>query len=221
MRGADTPIRVVMWPRGRDWYRRVPQMLAGLAVLALAVVLGVRADLGLAPWDVLHQGLADLTGIAFGTVTIIVGLAVFVLWIPLREKPGLGTIANVFLVGLIIDVLLPLIATPQALVWRIVMLGGSLLCFGIAVGLYIGSGLGAGPRDGLMTGLAARSLPLWAVRTGIELTVLVIGFALGGTVGIGTIVLAFGIGPCAHLMLRIFRLREPAEEPTGIGMSGE
>ena len=221
MRGPDTPIQVVTWPRGRDWYRRVPQMFLGLVILAVAVSLSVRAGLGVAPWDVLHEGLADLTGLGFGTVVIIVGIVVFLLWIPLRERPGLGTLANAVLVGVFIDLLLPLTPEPTALGVRVGMLVLSLLCFGLAVGVYIGAGLGAGPRDGLMTGLAARGFPIWLVRTLIEAAVLVAGFLLGGTVGIGTVVIAFGTGPLAHVMLRIFRLREPPEEPTGIGTTGE
>lgn len=218
---ALTPIAVVTWPRGRDWYRRVPRMLVGLVILALAVVLALRANLGLAPWDVLHQGLGDLLGIPIGTTAILVGVVVLTLWIPLRERPGLGTIANMVLVGLCIDVLDPLFPTTDTLPVRIALLVASLVCFGIASGLYIGAGLGAGPRDGLMTSIAARGIPLWLVRTVIEVTVLGIGAALGGTIGIGTVVLAFGIGPAAHLALYALRLREPASEPTGVGLSGE
>jgi uncharacterized membrane protein YczE len=218
---GDKPITVVVWPRGRDWYRRVPMMLVGLAVLALAVTLSVQAHLGLSPWDVLHQGLQDKTGIDFGTITIIVGFVVLLLWIPLREKPGLGTVSNMVLLGLFIDALLVVIPKPEPLAVRIPMLIASLVCFGIGIGLYVGAGLGAGPRDGLMTSIAARGFPIWAVRTAIEVTVLMIGLTLGGTIGIGTVVLALGVGPCAHVALRVLRLREPAEEPTGIGLSGE
>ena len=221
LRGADTPIEVVTWPRGRDWTRRVPRMFVGLVFLALAVVLALRADLGLAPWDVLHQGLGDQLGIPMGTTAIIVGFVVLLLWIPLREKPGLGTVANMICVGLFIDLMTPWFPHVHGLPAQVALLAASLVCFGISTGLYIGSGLGAGPRDGLMTNIAARGLPIWAVRTVIEVTVLAIGYVLGGTVGIGTAILAFGIGPAAHVALRVLRLREPVEEPTGIGLSGE
>ena len=149
------------------------------------------------------------------------GFVVLLLWIPLREKPGLGTISNMVLLGLFIDVLLVIVPKPDALAVRIPMLAASLACFGIGIGLYIGAGLGAGPRDGLMTSIAARGFPIWVVRTAIELTVLAIGLMLGGTVGVGTVVLALGVGPCAHVALRALRLREPADEPTGVGLSGE
>ncbi|MFZ4516332.1 MAG: YczE/YyaS/YitT family protein [Acidimicrobiia bacterium] len=220
-RPADHPVSVVAWPRGRDWGQRVPRMLCGLAVLAIAVVLALRAGLGLAPWDVLHQGLGELLGIPIGTTAILVGFVVLLGWIPLRERPGLGTVANMLFVGLGIDVLYPLVPSPSFLAVRIGFLGASLLCFGIATGLYIGAGLGAGPRDGLMTSIAARGVPLWLVRTVIEVTVLVIGALLGGTVGVGTVVLALGIGPAAHVCLHLLRVREPAQAPTGIGLSGE
>lgn len=221
LRGTDTPIEVVMWPRGRDWARRVPRMFVGLVFLAVAVVLALRANFGLAPWDVLHQGLGDQLGLPMGTTAIIVGFVVLILWLPLREKPGLGTVANMICVGLFIDLMTPWFPHATNPIERGVFLALSLVCFGIATGLYIGSGLGAGPRDGLMTSIAGRGVPIWLVRTVIELTVLAIGWVLGGTVGVGTAILAFGIGPCAHVALRVLRLKEPASEPTGIGLSGE
>jgi uncharacterized membrane protein YczE len=196
-------------------------MLLGLVLLAAAIVISVRAGLGVAPWDVLHEGLADRTGLDFGTVVVIVGFGAFLFWIPLREKPGIGTAINVVLVGVLIDLMLPVVPEPEALAVRIAMLVAALALFGISVGMYVGAGLGAGPRDGLMTGIAARGLPLWLVRTIIEVGVLILGYALGGTVGIGTVVLAFGTGPIAHAMLRVFRVREPVEQPTGIGMAGD
>jgi uncharacterized membrane protein YczE len=164
----------------------------------------VLAGLGLDPWDVLHQGLARQTGIAIGTWSILVGAIVLCLWIPLRQRPGLGTLCNVVAIGGVMDVVLWLVPAPHGLTLRVVCLAGGVFLNGVATGAYIGAGLGPGPRDGLMTGLAARGHSIRVVRTAIELTVLVSGFALGGSVGIGTVVYALAIGPLAHVFIPLF-----------------
>lgn len=191
--------------------RRIVQLYVGLVLYGISLALLVRADLGLDPWDVLHQGVSEHTGLAIGTVTIIAGAIVLVLWIPLRERPGLGTVSNVIVVGLVMNVALELIARTGHLAVRIPeLLGGVLLC-GLATGLYVGAALGPGPRDGLMTGLVRRTgRSVRVVRTGIEVTVLVTGWLLGGSVGIGTIVFALAIGPVAQYFLRVFSVPERA-----------
>ena len=162
--------------------------------------------LGLDPWDVLHQGLSRQIGLGVGTWAIIVGVAVLVLWIPLRQRPGIGTVLNVVLVGSVIDLILATVSPPHALAARIALLIGGVVLNGIATGAYIGAGLGPGPRDGLMTGLAARGHPIRVVRTAIELTVLAGGWALGGTVGVGTVVYALSIGPLAHFFIPLLTI---------------
>jgi uncharacterized membrane protein YczE len=161
----------------------------------------VAADLGLGPWEVLHQGVSFHTPIPIGTVGIITGLLVLLLWLPLGERFGLGTALNVVLIGIVIDVTLIWLTTPGADTLRWAYLVGGVVMVGVASGFYIGAGLGPGPRDGLMTGIARRGLPIGSVRTGIEVTVLVGGWALGGTIGIGTVFFALGIGPLVHFFL--------------------
>jgi len=180
----------------------------GLLLYGLAAALQVRSGLGLDPWDVFHQGLSRHIGLAIGTVVIIVGAAVLLLWIPLRQWPGLGTISNAILIGLSMNWSLALLPHGGALGWRITeMLGGIVLC-GIATGMYIGAAFGPGPRDGLMTGLARRTgRSIRLVRTGIEVTVLAAGWILGGTVGIGTVLYAVSIGPLAQIFLPLFEVR--------------
>jgi len=199
--------------------RRLPQLLIGLWLYGFAMAMFVRSGLGLDPWDVFHSGLQRLFGVSFGTIVIAVGFAVLLLWIPLRQWPGLGTIANAVVIGLAADSTLAII--PQATDWRIswTLLIGGLLLNGLAGGLYIGSQLGPGPRDGLMTGLARRTgWSLRLVRTGLELTVLAVGWLLGGVVGIGTVVYALAIGPLVQLFLPLVmvRLDEPSIEPEGV-----
>ena len=189
-------------PSRTELRRRVPRLLLGLVLYGLGVAMLVEADLGLAPWEVLHQGISFNTGIPIGTVGIITGLVVLLLWIPLGERIGLGTILNVLLIGIVIDLTLwqwPIGETSTWLQWAL-LIGGTLVV-ALGSGFYIGAGLGPGPRDGLMTGLAKRGIPLGWARAGIELTVLFIGYLLGGTVGVGTLVFAFGIGPLVALTL--------------------
>ncbi|WP_433829396.1 YczE/YyaS/YitT family protein [Actinoplanes sp. CA-015351] len=193
-----------------DLFRRVPQLFVGLFLYGVSMALMVESDLGLNPWDVFHQGLSEVTGISFGWIVLIVGVPVLLLWIPLRQRPGFGTIANLVVVGFSADAALYVLPMGEGIPAKVGYLVGGILLNGFATGLYIGSRMGPGPRDGLMTGLAARfpRLSLRVIRTGIELTVLVAGFLLGGTVGIGTIAYALAIGPLAHLFLPLLTVPE-------------
>ncbi|MEV8091399.1 YczE/YyaS/YitT family protein [Streptomyces nigra] len=189
----------------RHLTRRLSQLYAGLALYGASSAMLVRAGLGLEPWGVLHQGLAERTGLTIGVVSIIVGAAVLLLWIPLRQRPGLGTVSNVFVVGLAMDGTLALLPETHSLAARIPLLVAGIVLNGVATGLYIAARFGPGPRDGLMTGLhqrTGRSIRL--MRTAVEITVVATGFALGGTVGVGTILYALSIGPLAQLFLRVF-----------------
>ncbi|MFK0290605.1 YitT family protein [Streptomyces sp. NPDC090442] len=177
--------------------------------------LMVRAGLGLEPWSVFNQGIARHTGLTIGTVTIVTGALILLLWVPLRQRPGLGTISNVVILGLVMDATLELVPAVRPLAVRIPLLVTAVLLNGAATGLYLSARFGAGPRDGLMTGLHRRTgRPLRLVRTCIELTVLVAGFALGGSVGVGTVVYALAIGPLAQFFLRRFAIEGLAERPS-------
>ncbi|MET9978575.1 YitT family protein [Streptomyces microflavus] len=191
--------------------RRLVQLYAGLALYGASSALLVRAGLGLEPWGVLHHGLTELTGISIGVVSIIVGAIVLLLWIPLRQRPGLGTVSNVFVVGLAMDGTLALVGGLDGLGIRIPVMVLGIVLNGVATGLYISARFGPGPRDGLMTGLnrvTGRSIRL--VRTAIEVAVVVTGFLLGGSLGAGTVLYALAIGPLAQLFLRVFELPAPA-----------
>jgi uncharacterized membrane protein YczE len=181
------------------------QLYTGLALYGASSALLVASGLGLEPWNVLHQGLAKLTGLTIGVVSIVVGAAVLLLWIPLRQRPGLGTVSNVFVVGLAMDGTLALVPDAHALTVRVPLLLAGIVLNGAATGLYISASFGPGPRDGLMTGLnrrTGRSIRL--MRTVVEVAVVVTGFALGGTIGVGTVLYAVSIGPLAQLFLRVF-----------------
>lgn len=180
---------------------RLVNLYVGLVLFGLSIALMVRAELGLASWDVLHQGIAERTGLRFGWVVIVVAALVLVLWVPLRQRPGFGTVNNVVLVGLVADASLDVLPTPHGYLARGLVLVAGILLNGLATGLYIGAGLGPGPRDGLMTGLAARGHSVRVVRTAIELTVLAAGWLLGGEVGVGTVLYAVSIGPLAHYLI--------------------
>ncbi|MFF3486908.1 YitT family protein [Streptomyces sp. NPDC002701] len=185
--------------------RRLLQLYAGLALYGASAALLLEAGLGMEPWGVLHQGLAELTGLTVGVVSIIVGAAVLVLWLPLRQRPGLGTVSNVFVVGLAMDGTLALLPQAHTLTVRVPLMAAGILLNGTATGLYIAARFGPGPRDGLMTGFhrrTGRSIRL--VRTTLEVAVVTTGFVLGGTVGVGTVLYALAIGPLAQLFLRVF-----------------
>ncbi|WP_432028105.1 YczE/YyaS/YitT family protein [Streptomyces sp. 1222.5] len=195
--------------------RRSIQLYAGLALYGASSALLVRAGLGLEPWNVLHQGLAGLTGLTIGVVSIVVGAAVLLLWIPLRQRPGLGTVSNVFVVGLAMDGTLALLPDAHALAVRVPLLLAGIVLNGVATGLYIAADFGPGPRDGLMTGLhrrTGRSIRL--MRTGVEIAVVVTGFLLGGTIGIGTVLYAVSIGPLAQFFLRMFAVPPASDRST-------
>ena len=182
--------------------RRLPQLVVGLLLYGASLAMMVRGALGLAPWDVLHSGFIRHVPMTIGQAVVLLSFVVLLLWIPLREKPGIGTVANAVLVGLAADATLAVLAEPDSVVLRVGLLVGGLVLNGLATALYIGSQLGRGPRDGLMTGLARRTgLSLRLVRTALEVTVVVIGLLLGGALGLGTVVYALAIGPLAQLML--------------------
>jgi uncharacterized membrane protein YczE len=185
--------------------RRLVQLAVGLTLYGVSMGMMVRSGLGLDPWDVFHYGIAQHLPVSFGTVTIIVGAAVLLLWIPLRQWPGLGTVANVIVIGLATDATLGLLDAPDAMVARVGLLVGGIVLNGLAGALYIGSQFGPGPRDGLMTGLVRRTgRSFRVVRTSIEVTVLVVGWLMGGVVGLGTVLYAVLIGPVLQVFLPIF-----------------
>ncbi|MFE3790148.1 membrane protein YczE [Streptomyces goshikiensis] len=207
---SSTPPRPA--PRARRLPRRLSQLYVGLALYGASSAFLVRAGLGLDPWDVFHQGLAERLGWSIGTVSVAVGALVLLLWVPLRQRPGLGTVSNVFAVGLSMDATLAVLPDAHGPVPQAALLTAGIVLNGVATGLYISAAFGPGPRDGLMTGLhrrTGRSVRL--VRTGIELTVLAAGFLLGGTAGVGTIAYALAIGPLSQLFLKVFALPEPVE----------
>ena len=194
---------------------RLVRCLLGLVLLGVGLGLIVAADLGVAPWDVLHQGLSERLGITIGTASIAVGIVVLLAWIPLRERPGLGTVLNVFVIGATMDLTLAVVERPDPLWSRVLHLAFGVWLWGPGSGLYIGSGLGSGPRDGVMTGLARRGLPVGRVRSAIEVAALAVGFLLGGTVGVGTLVFAVGVGPNVAWWLPRLDMRDgTADTPT-------
>ncbi len=208
---------VVSLPNARELRRRLPPLVAGLVVMGFAIAISVRASLGVAPWDVFHQGVARFTGISFGLVVVLVGMVVLVAWIPLHQRLGIGTVINTLSVGLIANLGLYLVPEQHRLAIRIPFLVIALVMFGVGGGLYIGAGLGPGPRDGLMTAITARGHRLWVVRTTMECSVLVVGFVLGGHVGVGTVLIALGIGPLTHAALRRFHLPVHGDTPEVLG----
>lgn len=189
---------------------RIARCVVGLAVFAVGIALLLHAHLGAAPWDVFHTGITNKTGIAVGTVTIITGLVLLLLWIPLGETVGLGTILNAVEIGFVVDLVLPVIPEPDMIAIRAAMMLGGIVVIAIGSGLYIGAGLGPGPRDGLMTGFARRGVSIRVARTSIEVAVLLVGIALGGAIGLGTAVFALGIGPLVQFFLPRLQMRQPS-----------
>jgi uncharacterized membrane protein YczE len=195
--------------------RRLVQLFAGLTLYGWSMAMLVRSELGLDPWDVFHDGVSRWIGLSFGTVVILVGLAVLALWIPLRQWPGLGTVANAVVIGLVTDLGLAVLSTPDSLLARGGLLVGGVVLNGLAGGMYIGSQFGAGPRDGLMTGLVRRTgRSIRLVRTSLEITVLALGWLLGGVVGVGTVLYALAIGPLVQLFLPPLTVELPG--PAGV-----
>jgi uncharacterized membrane protein YczE len=200
---------------GRRLPRRLVQLYAGLALFGVSLALMLRAQLGLGPWDVLHQGISRHTGLSIGIVVNLTAVAVLLLWIPLRQRPGFGTLSNVVVVGFVTDGTLALLPAPHGLPLRITLLVVGILANAVATGLYVGAGLGPGPRDGLMTGLAARGHSIRLMRTLIEVAVLAVGWLLGGSVGVGTVAYALAIGPLVGFLLP--RMTAPGVPPSSTG----
>lgn len=179
--------------------RRFVQLLVGLVLYGVGVAFMIRGAIGIAPWDVFAQGISRVTGIEFGWITVLVGVGVLILWIPLRHRPGIGTVLNVLLIGPVAQVVLWTVPEPESLWLRIPLFALGMIVLALATGMYIGAQFGTGPRDGLMTGTSQKfGWPIWVVRTGIEVIVLIIGWIMGGNVGIGTLVFALFIGPLIH-----------------------
>jgi uncharacterized membrane protein YczE len=194
--------------------RRLVQLMLGLFAYGAAIAILVRAGLGLNPWDVFHQGVAIRTGLSFGTVLALTGIVVLLLWIPLRQRPGIGTIANIFVIGASADLALKIVPAAGGAAAKWAMLAGGIVLLGAAGAAYLGSGLGPGPRDGLMTGLHERvGWPIRRARTAIEILVLAIGWLLGGVAGVGTIVFALAIGPVVQFFLPWFEVQGAARTP--------
>lgn len=202
-----------MTPR-RILVRRWGQLLLGLFLYGIAVSLLIQADVGLDPWTVFAQGIEVQTGWSIGLIVVLIGAGVLLLWIPIRQKPGIGTVLNVLLIGPVLDLAMLVIETPEGLWAQWLMFAGGLALLAVATGLYIGARFGPGPRDGLMTGAHARfGWKIWKVRTVVEVTVLAIGWLLGGTVGFGTVAFALLVGPMVGATLPRLRVPEPTAVP--------
>lgn len=187
--------------------RRLTQLYVGLTIYGASMALMIRAKIGLDPWDVFNQGLTRITPLSFGTIVIVSGILILLLWLPLRQRPGIGTISNVFVIGIAVDLFLAIIPDASSLSLSAALLLSGVLLNGLATALYIGAGLGPGPRDGLTTGLVTRTgKSVRLIRTIIEVSVLIIGWLMGGTVGVGTVAYALLIGPIIHVLLPRFAL---------------
>lgn len=201
--------RIFAIPPWVETRRRLPRLLLGLALCGVAFGLIVQAGLGLDPWDVFHQGVSEHTGVPIGQVTVITGFVVLIGWIPLRERIGLGTVLNALIIGTVMDVVIGAVPEAETLPSRWALLLAGLLISGPGIGMYIGARLGPGPRDGIMTGVAQRGPSIRLVRTMIELIALAAGWALGGTVGIGTLLFALTVGPNVQFWLDRLDLGHP------------
>jgi uncharacterized membrane protein YczE len=209
------PINPIQQLKAGHLPRRLVQLYVGLILYGASMGLMIKGNLGLDPWDVFHSGITKHLPLSFGTVVIAVSFVVLLAWIPLRQWPGLGTISNAIVIGLVTDLTLAVVDNPKALWLRIVFMLAGVVVNALAGALYIGAQFGPGPRDGLMTGLVRRTgLSVRLVRTTIELTVLATGFLLGGSIGIGTVVYALSIGPLVHYLLPLFTVRLKLEEPS-------
>ena len=196
-----------------DWADRLARCIGGLALFGVGIALILEANLGAAPWDVFHQGISRLTNISVGTVIVATGLILLLVWIPLRQRPGIGTLLNALEIGITVNVIEPLVPEVEAGWLRVIYLVTGILAIAVGSGAYIGAGLGTGPRDGIMMGLKARGLSVRVARTIIEITVLIIGALLGGTIGIGTLAFTVAIGPLVHALLPPLTLR-PRKRPS-------
>jgi uncharacterized membrane protein YczE len=186
---------------GKNLLRRLVQLVAGLVLFGIGIGMMLQSGLGLPPWDVLHQGLAEELGLTVGIWSILVSFVVLLAWLPLRERYGAGTVLNAVIIGVLIDVSTSVIPEPESLFWDVVMLSGGILLIGLASGMYIGANLGPGPRDGLMTAVARRGPSIRATRWGLEISALLVGILLGGTFGPGTIAFALLMGPIVQFFL--------------------
>ncbi|MFM8688943.1 MAG: YczE/YyaS/YitT family protein [Acidimicrobiaceae bacterium] len=193
--------------------QRLVRCIFGLALFAIGISLQMNANIGAPPWDVFHQGVAKQTNISVGRIIVITGFILLLLWIALNQKPGLGTILNALEIGLVADLALAIIPEPNNIFVRIVMASLGIVIVAIGTGFYIGSALGPGPRDGLMTGLAKRGIPIRVGRTAIEVTVLAVGLLLGGQVGVATFAFALGVGPLVHIFLPRLALNSGSARP--------
>ena len=196
---------------------KLARCIAGLALFGFGITLFLRANLGLAPWDIFHKGLSEKLDISIGLVIEGVGLFLLLLWIPLRQRPGVGTILNAIEIGLVVNLTKPLIGEPDQLIIRALMVIAGVLVIGLGSALYIGAGLGSGPRDGLMLGLSkyairGHQISIRVARTVVEITVMVAGLFLGGTIGVGTLIFMFGIGPLVQLILPRFEMRLASDQ---------
>jgi uncharacterized membrane protein YczE len=187
--------------KGQNLKRRVAQLVSGLVLFGLAIGLMLQSGLGVPPWDVLHQGLAEQFGLTVGVWSIIVSFVVLTAWLPLRERFGIGTLLNAFIIGVVIDLAVLVIPEPETVVLDSIMLASGILLIGVASGMYIGANLGPGPRDGLMTAISRRGPSIRVTRWGLEIVVLAAGILLGGTFGVGTIAFALFIGPLVQFFL--------------------
>ena len=190
--------------------RRLVRCVVGLSLFSVGISMQMNANIGAPPWDVFHQGIANQTGISIGKIIVLTGFSLLLLWIPLKQKPGLGTILNALEIGLVADIALAIIPEPSNMLIRVPMALLGIVVVAIGSGLYIGSALGPGPRDGLMTGLAKRGIPIRVGRTVVEVIVLVTGWLLGGQVGVATFAFAFGVGPLVHFFLPRLAVKKPA-----------
>jgi uncharacterized membrane protein YczE len=196
---------------------KLARCITGLAFFGFGIALFLRANLGLAPWDIFHKGLSKKLDISIGLVIVGVGLLLLLLWIPLRQRPGVGTILNAIEIGLVVNLTKPLIGEPDQLIIRALMVIAGVLVIGLGSALYIGAGLGSGPRDGLMLGLSkyairGHQISIRVGRTFVELTVMVAGLFLGGSIGVGTLIFMFGIGPLVQLILPRFEMRLASDQ---------
>ena len=201
------PSPAVVRPLGERFVERLARCVTGLAFFGIGIAFFIVSDIGVPPWDVFHQGVSARSDLAVGTVIVIAGFAVLLLWIPLRLRPGIGTVLNAVQIGLVENLAEPLIPQTSNIVVRVVYVVLGMVAIALGSGLYIGAELGPGPRDGLMMGLNARfGISVRLARTVVEIAVLAVGIALGGTVGFGTVVFALGIGPLVQVTLRLFRM---------------